>query len=499
MHHSFVAVKPDDVDWELHILHPERVLPRLGKHKEHPLSLIEAVLDCQPLAPLLAGFCNVGHEINSVHGHVDLLVVVAAIVAAAAAACRCRLIINDCYLRLQSVAFGGCVSGRPEKQSKCDPGSGRYGCNDGNYRYCAHCLLYNALLSLYLLFHDDDGGGDDDTTGLASRRCTVCVPLPCCIILGSLPTRLKYDASTSAHGSTCLLSTFDWRLTMLLVLSCFNPPRQLILSAQFTRSITSVALMPEILNPCFSSITSTNSAGISDEFMTYSSIWADRPFSTIFASSTAFIAIAGSASSRHFNSLALPHSSSKFFDWSAPNESIEAKRAALPLLLSTDTIWVESMIIRLDDTSATFSSIPSGSEKTLSLPMHCAPSIALIRVPFVTALISDGLHWASSLSPQGSSMAVMKERECAIRLPIFFKAEFGSSIKYLFSSEPLGRWPSSFIFCRRSTIFFMFFTLRSCRLTISENASSGGIALQISGFCFETTASLFFSSFFTVW
>ncbi len=256
--------------------------------------------------------------------------------------------------------------------------------------------------------------------------------------------------------------------------------------------------MPEILNPCFSSITSTNFAGIS-EFMTYSSIWADRPFSTIFASSTAFIAIAGSASSRHFTSLALPHSSSKFFDWSAPNRSIEAKRAALPLLLSTETMWVESMIIRLDDTSATLSSIPSGSEKTLSLPMHCAPSIALIRVPFVTALTSDGLHWASSLSPQGSSMAVMKERECAIRLPIFFKAEFGSSIKYLFSSEPLGRWPWSFIFCKRSTIFFMFFTLRSCRLTISENASSGGIALQISGFCFETTASLFFSSFFTVW
>src|SRR5919109_2034080 len=134
MHHSFVAVKPDDVYWKLHILHPKHVLPRLGKHKEHSLGLIEAVLDCQPLAHLLAGFCNVDHETNSIHGHVDLPVVVAAnVVVVAAAACQCRLIINGCYLRLQSVAFGGFVCGWPEKKSECVPGCGRYFCNDGKY------------------------------------------------------------------------------------------------------------------------------------------------------------------------------------------------------------------------------------------------------------------------------------------------------------------------------------------------------------------------------
>jgi hypothetical protein len=93
---------------------------------------------------------------------------------------------------------------------------------------------------------------------------------------------------------------------------------------------------------------------------------------------------------------------------------------------------------------------------------------------------------------------VTEERESTIRLFIFSRVKFASSMKYLLSSEPLGRWLSSFIFCKDSIIFLIFFTLRSCKLTISVKASSGGIALHISGFCLEMTASFFFSSFFNV-
>jgi hypothetical protein len=120
------------------------------------------------------------------------------------------------------------------------------------------------------------------------------------------------------------------------------------------------------------------------------------------------------------------------------------------------------------------------------------------RTPAVKAFRIDGLHCESNLNPHGSRVAVTEARESAIRLPIFSRVAFASSMKYLLSSEPFGRWLSSFIFCKESTTFLMFFTLRSCKLTISAKASSGGIALHISGFCLEMTASFFFSSFFTV-
>src|ERR671919_788560 len=74
------------------------------------------------------------------------------------------------------------------------------------------------------------------------------------------------------------------------------------------------------------------------------------------------------------------------------------------------------------------------------------------RTPAVKALTTDALHCESSLNPQGSRVAVTEERESAIRLLILSRVELASSMKYLLSSEPLGRWLSSFIFCKESTI-----------------------------------------------
>src|SRR5919202_2284646 len=192
------------------------------------------------------------------------------------------------------------------------------------------CMLTINGVSRYLI----------PTRGFDSRTCMSCRLLPCCcccnIIRGSLPLRLKYDVKTSAQGKICLLSTLDWRLTTLLPLSCFKPPKQLILSAESTSPIISLTVMPDRFKLHFWSIISISSSGMSRPLTAYSSIFDDILFSTILISSTAFAATAGSIPVRYFISLALVHASSKLLACSIPNESVDKKSAALPLLLSMD-------------------------------------------------------------------------------------------------------------------------------------------------------------------
>ena len=167
-------------------------------------------------------------------------------------------------------------------------------------------------------------------------------------------------------------------------------------------------------------------------------MFAASPFSTTVASAAALAAVSGCVSRRNPASMAAFHASSKLRRCPRPYESVELNRAALPLLLSTETIWRESTTIKFEPKLPPLNSIPSGIEKMCSLPMHWTESINLTRTPLVRALTIDGLHCETSLIPQPSRAADTDVRELLISSEIFARADSASSSAFPLSPLAFG-------------------------------------------------------------